>query len=208
MSIAFNAAPFSENYTNMDDNKNIIEKKRNRTIKKPIRNETPLHVSAMMNRIHNKKDDEDDNLNDFYPENKPPLSVAYKNNNNDKNNKNDNNDKNYNNDTNDKNSNNETMNRNVKDEQVSIEAFSKLPRDSTASDYYQQFIPNHYNQISENAGGNRELLEKLNYMIYLLEEQQNEKTGHVTEEVILYSFLGVFIIFVLDSFARAGKYIR
>ena len=43
---------------------------------------------------------------------------------------------------------------------------------------------------------------------YLLEEQQNEKTGHVTEEVILYSFLGVFIIFVLDSFARAGKYIR
>jgi hypothetical protein len=45
-------------------------------------------------------------------------------------------------------------------------------------------------------------------MIYLLEEQQNEKTGHVTEEVILYSFLGVFIIFVLDSFARAGKYIR
>ena len=162
----------------------------------------------MMNRIHNKKDDEDDNLNDFYPENKPPLSVAYKNNNNDKNNKNDNNDKNYNNDTNDKNSNNETMNRNVKDEQVSIEAFSKLPRDSTAADYYQQFIPNHYNQISENAGGNRELLEKLNYMIYLLEEQQNEKTGHVTEEVILYSFLGVFIIFVLDSFARAGKYIR
>jgi hypothetical protein len=62
--------------------------------------------------------------------------------------------------------------------------------------------------MSENTSGNRELLEKLNYMIYLLEEQQNEKTGHVTEEVILYSFLGVFIIFVLDSFARAGKYIR
>jgi hypothetical protein len=198
MSLAFNAAPFSENYNNMDDNKNIIEKKRNRTIKKPIRHETPSHVSAMMNRIHNKKDDDDD-LNDFYPENNNVLPLAYKNNNNGNN---------GNNGNNDKNSNNEAINRNVKDEQVSIEAFSKLPRDSTASDYYQQFIPNHYNQISENTGGNRELLEKLNYMIYLLEEQQNEKTGHVTEEVILYSFLGVFIIFVLDSFARAGKYIR
>ena len=102
----------------------------------------------------------------------------------------------------------ETTNKIVKDEPVSIEAFSKLPRDSSAADYYQQFVPNHYNQMSENTSGNRELLEKLNYMIYLLEEQQNEKTGHVTEEVILYSFLGVFIIFVLDSFARAGKYIR
>jgi len=52
------------------------------------------------------------------------------------------------------------------------------------------------------------LLEKLNYMIHLLEEQKEEKTGHVTEELILYSFLGVFVIFVVDSFARVGKYVR
>ena len=52
------------------------------------------------------------------------------------------------------------------------------------------------------------LMEKINYMIHLLEEQQNEKTNNVTEEFILYTFLGVFIIFVVDSFARAGKYIR
>ena len=45
-------------------------------------------------------------------------------------------------------------------------------------------------------------------MINLLEEQQDEKTGHVTEEVILYSFLDIFIIFIIDSFARAGKYVR
>ena len=51
-------------------------------------------------------------------------------------------------------------------------------------------------------------LEKLNYMIHLLEEQKDEKTGHVMEEVILYSFLGVFIIFIVDSFARVGKYTR
>ena len=45
-------------------------------------------------------------------------------------------------------------------------------------------------------------------MIYLLEEQKNEKTGAVHEELVLYSFLGVFVIFVVDSFARAGKYTR
>jgi len=45
-------------------------------------------------------------------------------------------------------------------------------------------------------------------MISLLEEQQDEKTSNVTEEVILYSFLGIFIIFIADTFARAGKYVR
>jgi F0F1-type ATP synthase assembly protein I len=42
----------------------------------------------------------------------------------------------------------------------------------------------------------------------MLEAQQNEKTSHITEEFILYTFLGVFIIFVVDSFARSGKYTR
>ena len=56
--------------------------------------------------------------------------------------------------------------------------------------------------------GNDILLTKLNYMINLLENQQDERTQNVTEEVVLYSFLGVFIIFVVDSFARVGKYIR
>ena len=45
-------------------------------------------------------------------------------------------------------------------------------------------------------------------MIQLLEDQKDQKTNHVTEEIILYSFLGVFTIFVVDSFARAGKYTR
>ena len=52
------------------------------------------------------------------------------------------------------------------------------------------------------------LMKKINYMINLLEEQQDEKTNNVTEEVVLYSFLGIFIIFVVDSFAKVGKYVR
>jgi hypothetical protein len=45
-------------------------------------------------------------------------------------------------------------------------------------------------------------------MIQLLEEQKDEKTGRVTEEIILYVFLGIFVIFVLDSFVKTGKYSR
>jgi hypothetical protein len=63
--------------------------------------------------------------------------------------------------------------------------------------------------FQHNNNNNKDaLLEKLNYMIYLLEEQHDEKVGHVWEEIILYSFLGVFIIFIVDSFARIGKYER
>jgi hypothetical protein len=52
------------------------------------------------------------------------------------------------------------------------------------------------------------LMEKINRMIYLLEEQRMEKTNNVMEEFLLYSLLGVFVIYVVDSFSRAGKYVR
>jgi len=65
---------------------------------------------------------------------------------------------------------------------------------------------NYYNKMDNS--NNDILLQKLNYMIHLLEEKQDEKTNNVMEEVILYSFLGIFIIFVVDSFARVGKYVR
>jgi hypothetical protein len=35
-----------------------------------------------------------------------------------------------------------------------------------------------------------------------------EKTNNVMEEFLLYSLLGVFMIYTMDSFARAGKYVR
>jgi hypothetical protein len=61
---------------------------------------------------------------------------------------------------------------------------------------------------SSSGSMDNKLLEKLNYMIHLLEEQQNEKTSNITEEFILYTFLGVFIIYIVDSFAKSGKYVR
>ena len=73
-------------------------------------------------------------------------------------------------------------------------------------DDYNNLNENDINNI--NNISNKELLTKINYIIHLLEEQRSEKTNYVTEELILYSFLGVFIIFVLDSFSKASKYIR
>jgi hypothetical protein len=79
--------------------------------------------------------------------------------------------------------------------------------------FYKNYVPyfnqDGYTNVASNSNNNKDqLLDKLNYMIHLLEEQKDEKTGHVIEEVILYSFLGIFIIFIVDSFARAGKYTR
>ena len=52
------------------------------------------------------------------------------------------------------------------------------------------------------------MMEKINYMIHMLENMEHEKTANITEEFVLYTFLGVFVIFVLDSFSRSAKYIR
>lgn len=96
--------------------------------------------------------------------------------------------------------------------------------------YYQQMVPNYkvgnlpkiFNSspaanplkegiasLADSPGENSGvLLEKLNYMIHLLEEKQDFKTNSTIEEIIMYCFLGIFIIFIVDSFSRVGKYVR
>ena len=86
--------------------------------------------------------------------------------------------------------------------------------------YYNQYVPTYtgtannipyYSQLANSqdlSGPKDELMRKLNYVVHMLEEQADEKTANVTEELVLYMFLGVFVIFVVDSFARAGKYTR
>ena len=99
--------------------------------------------------------------------------------------------------------------------------------------YYQQMVPNYkagnlpkmvsspsYNPFLngepkkegmanyDNGEQDGVLLKKLNYMIHLLEEKQDVKTNSTIEEIIMYCFLGIFIIFIVDSFSRVGKYVR
>ena len=110
------------------------------------------------------------------------------------------------------------------DENLELNNFNSNYADNTsAENYYKKFIPGYvpgknpvnkqyYNSVpSTNMSGdssNDLLLKKINYMINLLEEHQDERTSNVTEEVVLYSFLGIFIIFIVDSFSRVGKYVR
>ncbi len=85
-----------------------------------------------------------------------------------------------------------------------------------AEEYYKRVLnynvnQSNYGQSNINNGvvmQNDALMQKINYMINLLEEQQDERTNNVTEEVVLYSFLGIFVIFVVDSFVKVGKYVR
>ena len=88
---------------------------------------------------------------------------------------------------------------------------------SSLGNYQQAYNPEnieykqqpYYSKMGIGAGNDSKLMEKINYMIHLLENQENEKTDHITEEFILYTFLGVFVIFVLDSFSKGrGKYTR
>ena len=199
MSLAMYASEF-----NNEENNNPIQKKRegarNKTLKRRDTTRSNAKVEAMLEKIH-EADDNDENDDNNYQPIQPPSSAVM-----------------------------ERMEHGMEhdmehgmeqrmDEQQNIsndssppqqEAFTQLPSEY-AKQYYQQYIP-YYNQSSDDmspTGVNKdELLTKLNQVIYLLEEQQNEKTGHVTEELILYSFLGIFIIFIVDSFARVGKYVR
>ena len=92
--------------------------------------------------------------------------------------------------------------------------FSKDTTSTYAKQYYEQFVPyaeNLANQLSSSgtgtsgiSGTNIALMEKLNYIIHMLEEKKDEKSGHVIEELILYCFLGIFIIFVIDTFTKSG----
>ena len=79
---------------------------------------------------------------------------------------------------------------------------------SNTEGYVPYYARSNYNSESKSSIGDDQLLKKINYMIHLLEEQRKEKTDNITEEFLLYSFLGIFIIYIVDSFSRSGKYTR
>jgi hypothetical protein len=228
MSLAMYAAPFdndSSEYKN-NDNDNIINKKRqthNKTQKKyPKENFDQEKVNSVLEKIHNNSNmDEEDTLANFSPPPKPESVGVSKTIATEKM----------------QNMTNENMFRTLgkapspnyeNDENLELNNFNSNYADNkSAEDYYKKFIPGYvpgknpvnkqyYNSNNSNMssanmlGGdsNDLLLKKINYMINLLEEHQDERTSNVTEEVVLYSFLGIFIIFVVDSFSRVGKYVR
>ena len=78
------------------------------------------------------------------------------------------------------------------------------PKEEQPATYTRQYVPYYANQSYEPVAKDQ-VMEKMNYVIHLLEEQKDEKSGGVVEELILYGFLGVFMIFMVDSFAKVGR---
>lgn len=233
MSLAITAAPIdSDNRIyNNSNNDSVISKKRNAHNKTQKRTNLDEDfdsdkVNSVIQSIHRSSladSSEGADLGDFRPI-APPTSMGVENTKIRENfvNKNDlsnNPNNNYNNNINEYNPNdlgNNNIEENFLNSQQVKDYYNKLlpTYQSTSSNNnsmegYKNYISTFNQGPASNTGdANSLLLEKLNYMINLLEEQKDEKTNNVTEEVVLYSFLGIFIIFIVDSFARVGKYTR
>lgn len=97
------------------------------------------------------------------------------------------------------------------DNPVNKENFQQLSANNLQQ-YYEKYnaylnSENNYNKQYVSVS-NEELLKKIDHILFLLEEQRETRTNYVTEELILYIFLGIFVIYLVDSFVKVGKYIR
>lgn len=228
MSLAYFAAPIDDNSNitlpnNSDNSDNILNQKRHKKTQRKypkIENFDSNKVNSVLDKIHNTNEDDDDDNFSFNPPPKPesvgvmkttppaqskiesfvtPLGKTI----------------------------GKTPTPNYEgSDNLDLNDYKNYGDDKTIEEYYKSVMPGYNNQqknvVNRPYYPYREpqnydiveqpsqdlLLKKLNYMITLLEEQQDEKTNNVTEEVILYSFLGIFIIFIADTFVRAGKYTR
>jgi hypothetical protein len=87
---------------------------------------------------------------------------------------------------------------------------------ASVANFHKNIVPS-YNEIKpryenfQNLSNKMEpdvLLDKINYIIGLLENQQDEKTHNIIEDLIIYALLGCFIIFIIDKFVSVGRYVR
>ena len=173
---------YSEFMSDNDNNDQPNKKRRNKTIKKKAKpSKKAVEFLNSMDIFKGEEEDEDD-LADFNPPPNPQLTSLPI-----------------------------DKKEDDVDSDLSPEAFNNINvSEEKIKQYYNNYIPYYENttNVPNIHGSKDDLMKKLNYMIHLLEENKDEKTNTVTEELILYMFLGVFVIFVVDSFAKAGKYTR
>ena len=228
MSLAMFAAPIDDNSNitlpNNDGSDNILNQKRHKRTQRKypkIENFDTNKVNSVLQQIHNNTDEDDDD--NFNPPPKPESAGVQKT---------------IPTKTNESfsgmgmdNSLGRVIGRAPSpnyegSDNLDLNDYGNYGDAKTVEEYYKRVLPGYSSQKNSNnrpyyqyrdpinVEGSIEvpsqdlLLKKLNYMITLLEDQQDEKTNNVTEEVILYSFLGIFVIFIADTFVRAGKYTR
>lgn len=215
-----NAAPFN---SDEEENKNIREENNkrlssslNRTIKNRNNNENNDNKNRERNRRiqkllndnnmnNNLTNNESDDLEDFNPPSHPaiqePKKIVKENFTFDK----------IKSELLDNQQEDELQNQQQNDNPVNKENFQQLPANNLQQ-YYEKYnaylnSENNYNKQYISAS-NEELLKKIDHILFLLEEQRETRTNYVTEELILYVFLGIFVIYLVDSFVKVGKYIR
>lgn len=183
-SLLLNAAPVDyQDNININNNlqQNNFSKKQSKN--KTIKNDNIKKIKAeMLKNNFELSDDDDDENNDL--ENFKPVQ-----------------EQNLKKDTNSQNINQENLNQ-------ENHFNSSNNNDAYVSDYYKNYLKTLDANRNIESISNNELLKKLDNILYLLEDQTEEKNSYVTEELILYIFLGIFVIYVLDSFVRVGKYTR
>lgn len=233
MSLAMFAAPIDDNSNitlpnNSDSSDNIINQKRHKKTQRKypkIENFDTNKVNSVLQQIHNNLDDDDDDKDNFTPPPKPESAGVQR--------TIPNQEWPSSNNENKKESfggmdfplGNKLVGRapmpNYENtDNLDLNDYNNYGDSKTIEEYYKRMLPGYRNPVnrpyynsnqyqpSQDYQSQDLLLQKLNYMISLLEDQQDEKTNNVTEEVVLYSFLGIFIIFIADTFVRAGKYVR
>ncbi len=184
------------NNINDESNINIHEHRRkNKTLKKkPTNDSSNNKVENMMKHLSHidMNSDDTEGLADFNPPDKPISSGVERT----------------------KNSvstieNFQSADDDNDDNDVSQENFQEA-NGAYAQQYYNQYVPYYANasNVKDDISSNPEIMEKLNYLVNLIENNNDEKINSITEELVLYCFLGVFIIFIVDSFAKVGKYVR
>lgn len=229
MSLAMFAAPFDNNSNNVSNNSdNIIDKKRQQAHNKtqkiyPKENFDTNKVNNVLEKIYNNLDNDNDDDDDTFKVSKNETFS----NNSQKTKNTVKTEESMINMTSQQDNMFKTLGRAPQpnyegSDNLDLNNYNNYGDNKSAEEYYKRILPGYKNQVNSinkqyynnNNIQSSEyptqdiLIQKLNYMISLLEDQQDEKTNNVTEEVILYSFLGIFIIFIADTFVRVGKYVR
>ena len=190
---------FQDYKENIEENENenenkIINKKESKSHNKTVKNKKNNNVEKFLQSLNTKSEGFDNNEQEDDDE----LLTSY-----DK--KNENSD--------------EMLNKGLEQQQEFInlqENFQRMhqERKDELNPFYSELNENiypDYNNVKNKkilTTSDSDLMKKLNYVVHMLEEQQDEKTQSITEEIILYTFLGIFVIFVVDSFSKATKYKR
>ena len=199
MSLFVNAAPFEENNSTIENKK----KQRNHTLKKPQKVKLPTITF---------NDDDSASLADFKPL-APPKMMKEPHMSKDM--------------EQDNNMNNNFIHEGFGNDESFVSEYPQKYSEKPMSrlEQHRQLVSNLKNNIhpvnsslemndcplhahDKMTDEQKELNKKISYMIKLLEDQKHEKTEGVFEDVILYSFLGIFMIFLVESFTKAGKYVR